>query len=109
MPITLVLAEDSYLMREGIAALLDEADDYTLLTSCTDAEELLAAVEEHSPNVVLTDIRMPPTQTDEGIRAALAIRKSHPGTGVVVLSNFVEPEYAHFTCSKMDLQDWPIC
>ena len=81
-------------MREGITALLDEADDYELVASCEDADELLAAVAEHSPDVVLTDIRMPPTQTDEGIRAALAIRESHPDTGVVVLSNYAEPEYA---------------
>ncbi len=94
MPLTVVLAEDSYLMREGITALLDEQGGLELLASCDNADDLLEAVKEHSPDVVLTDIRMPPTQTDEGIRAALTIRKEHPDTGVVVLSNFVEPEYA---------------
>lgn len=94
MTLSLVLAEDSYLMREGISALLAEHDAYELVAACSNADELLEAVDKHNPDVVLTDIRMPPTQTDEGIRAALAIREAHPGTGVVVLSNYVEPEYA---------------
>lgn len=94
MTLSLVLAEDSYLVREGISALLDEHDGYELVAACSNADELLEAVDEHLPDVVLTDIRMPPTQTDEGIRAALAIRASHPEIGVVVLSNYVEPEYA---------------
>jgi DNA-binding NarL/FixJ family response regulator len=94
MALSLVLADDSYLMREGIAALLGENDDIQLLATCNDADQLLAAVEVHSPDVVLTDIRMPPTLTDEGIQAALTIRQRWPDTGVVVLSNYVEPEYA---------------
>ena len=94
MTITLVLAEDSFLMREGITALLALDEELELLAACVSYDELMAAVERHSPEVVITDIRMPPTQTDEGIRAANAIRASHPGTGVVVLSQYVEPAYA---------------
>lgn len=94
MTITLVLAEDSFLMREGISALLALDEELELLAGCASYDELMAAVEEHRPHVVITDIRMPPTQTDEGIRAANAIRASHPDTGVVVLSQYVEPAYA---------------
>ena len=81
-------------MREGITALLEEVADVTLLAACENYDELVEAVAEHSPDVVITDIRMPPTNTDEGIRAAIAFRDSHPETGVVVLSNFVEPDFA---------------
>ncbi|MGF1668588.1 MAG: response regulator [Acidimicrobiia bacterium] len=94
MTITLVLAEDSFLMREGITALLALDGELELLAACASYDELMAAVDEHRPQVVITDIRMPPTQTDEGIRAANAIRASHPDTGVVVLSQYVEPAYA---------------
>ena len=90
----IVLAEDSFLMREGIVALLDLDDDLQLVASCENPDELFAAVAEHQPDVVITDIRMPPTQTDEGIQAALQIRADHPDTGVVVLSQYVEPDYA---------------
>jgi DNA-binding NarL/FixJ family response regulator len=94
MALRLVLAEDSFLMREGIVALLELDDELDLVASCSSFDELLAAVEEHRPDVVLTDIRMPPTQTDEGIRAANAIRGTYPGIGVVVLSQYAEPDYA---------------
>lgn len=94
MPTRIVLAEDSYLMREGISSLLELDDDLDLVASCANPLELLAAVEEHHPDVVITDIRMPPTQTDEGIQAALQIRADHPETGVVVLSQYIEPQYA---------------
>mgnify|MGYP001818497558 CR=1 FL=1 len=94
MTLRLVLAEDSFLMREGISALLELDDDLDLIGSCGSYDELLAMVDEHRPDVVLTDIRMPPTQTDEGIRAAIAIRDSAPEIGVVVLSQYVEPDYA---------------
>ena len=94
MALRLVLAEDSFLMREGIAALLALDDELELVTSCETYDELIAAVAEHQPDVVITDIRMPPTQTDEGIRAANLIRADHPDVGVVVLSQYVEPEYA---------------
>ncbi|MFC2176807.1 response regulator [Actinomycetota bacterium] len=94
MATRIVLAEDSYLMREGIASILELDDELELVASCENPDELLAAVEEHRPDVVITDIRMPPTQTDEGIRAARRIRHDHPTIGVVVLSQYVEPEYA---------------
>ncbi len=94
MATRVVLAEDSYLMREGISSLLELDDDLDLVASCENPDELFAAVAEHRPDVVITDIRMPPTQTDEGIQAALQIRADHPDTGVVVLSQYVEPEYA---------------
>jgi DNA-binding NarL/FixJ family response regulator len=89
-----VLAEDSYLMREGVCRLLESEDDVEVAVTCQDVDSLLAAVEEHSPDVLVTDIRMPPTNTDEGIRAAGLLRLSHPALGVVVLSQYDEPEYA---------------
>lgn len=82
------------LVREGISRLLDAQDDIEVVALCEDYDSLLAAVGEHEPDVVLTDIRMPPTGTDEGIRAAAALRGSHPSVGVVVLSQFAEPAYA---------------
>jgi len=94
MPVRLVLAEDNYLMREGIAAVIELDEELDLVATCGSYEELLAAVDEHVPDVVITDIRMPPTQTDEGIRAAELLRSEHPEIGVVVLSQYVEPEYA---------------
>ena len=81
-----MFAEDNYLVREGAAALLATADDLELVATVSDLPELLAAVEELAPDAVLTDIRMPPSHTDEGIRAALQIRRDHPATGVVVNS-----------------------
>ncbi len=75
----------------GMSGGIDEVD---VVASCEDYDTLMAAVEEYLPDVVLTDIRMPPSQTDEGIRAADAIRAAHPEIGVVVLSQYVEPEYA---------------
>lgn len=89
----LVLAEDSFLMREGISALLELDEELELVAVCESYDELLAAVDKHEPDVVLTDIRMPPNQTDEGIRAAGVFRTEHPKIGVVVLSQYVEPEY----------------
>lgn len=94
MVLRVVIAEDSLLMREGIISVLSLDGDLAILASCEDYEGLLAAVEEHRPDVVITDIRMPPTQTDEGIRAANVIRTDHPEMGVVVLSQYVEPQYA---------------
>lgn len=81
-------------MREGISALLALDDQLELVESCGSYDELVAAVDHHRPDIVITDIRMPPTQTDEGIRAANHIRARHPEIGVVVLSQYVEPEYA---------------
>ena len=94
MVVRLVVAEDSFLMREGITAALGLDDDLELVHTCGSYDELLESVEEHHPDVVLTDIRMPPTHTDEGIRAAMQIRTTYPDTGVVVLSQYVEPAYA---------------
>jgi DNA-binding NarL/FixJ family response regulator len=94
VPIRIVLAEDNYLVREGVARLLEREPEIEMVATCDDYDSLLAAVAEHQPDVVLTDIRMPPTGTDEGVRAAAEIRRSHPGTGVVVLSQYVEPAYA---------------
>jgi len=91
----IVFAEDNYLVREGTAALLETVDGLELVASVGDAELLLAAVAEYAPDVVLTDIRMPPTHTDEGIRAARQIRAEHPAIGVVVLSQFVDEAYAY--------------
>jgi DNA-binding NarL/FixJ family response regulator len=88
-----VLAEDNYLVREGVRRLLD-GDGIEVTATCADLGSLLAAVDEHRPDVLVTDIRMPPTGTDEGIRAAATLRDSHPGVGVVVLSQYDEPEYA---------------
>ena len=91
----IVFAEDNYLLREGTGALLETVDGVDLVASVEDAEQLLAAVAEYTPDVVLTDIRMPPTHTDEGIRAAKRIRAEHPAIGVVVLSQFVDETYAY--------------
>ena len=93
--IRVVFAEDNYLVREGTAALLATSDQVELVGTATDRDGLLAAVEEYAPDAVLTDIRMPPTGTNEGIEAAKAIRAAHPDIGVVVLSQFAEEEYAY--------------
>jgi DNA-binding NarL/FixJ family response regulator len=89
----IVLADDAYILREGVKLVL-EHEGYDVVAQAEDYDGLLEAVEEHAPDVVVTDIRMPPTGTDEGIRAANAIRSDHPEIGVVVLSQYVEPEYA---------------
>jgi DNA-binding NarL/FixJ family response regulator len=88
-----VLADDSVLLREGIARLLEEAG-FDVVGQAGTAEELMLKVRSYSPDVALVDIRMPPTHTDEGLRAAREIRERHPGTGVLVLSQYVEAEYA---------------
>jgi DNA-binding NarL/FixJ family response regulator len=89
----LVLAEDSVLLREGLTRLLAEAG-HDVAAACGDGESFLRAVSEHRPDVVVVDVRMPPTFTDEGLRAALAVRRSWPDTGVLVLSQYVEERYA---------------
>lgn len=94
MPIRVVLAEDNVLLREGIARLIGSEAELDLVATCGDYDELLEAIEREKPDVVLTDIRMPPTGTDEGIRAAAQLRRSHPNIGVVVLSQYAEPAYA---------------
>ena len=94
MALRVVFADDNFLVREGMAALLGEVEDLELVDAVADAESLLRSVAEHRPDAVLTDIRMPPSHTTEGIDAAKRIRADHPGTGVVVLSQYVEEDYA---------------
>jgi DNA-binding NarL/FixJ family response regulator len=90
---TVVLAEDSFIVREGVRRLLEESG-YDVIDVREDYDGLMEAVTAHPPDVVITDIRMPPTNTDEGVAAARRIRAEHPDVGVVVLSQYVEPEYA---------------
>ena len=92
--IRVILAEDDFLVREGIRRVLEAASDVTVVGECSDGEELLAAVDADPPDVVVTDVRMPPSGGDEGIRIANRLRESHPQVGVLVLSQFAEPEYA---------------
>ena len=94
MPLRVVLADDNYLVREGVTALLAEVADIELVESVGDPQSLLKSVRQHQPDAVLTDIRMPPTHTTEGIDAAKQIRAEHPSIGVVVLSQYVEEDYA---------------
>jgi DNA-binding NarL/FixJ family response regulator len=90
-----VFAEDNYLVREGTAALLAGVEDLELVATVSDLDGLLGAVEEHAPDVVLTDIRMPPSHSTEGIEAAKKIRADHPDIGVLVLSQYDEEDYAY--------------
>jgi len=89
-----LIADDNLLVREGLEHVLTAQNDLEVVASCDDLPSLLEAVESTQPDVVLTDIRMPPSRTDEGIRAAAALRESHPTVGVVVLSQYAEPTYA---------------
>jgi DNA-binding NarL/FixJ family response regulator len=93
MPIRLVLAEDQYLVREGLRRLLETRDDLEVAAVCEDLDSLLAAVDAERPDVVVTDIRMPPGGTDEGIQAAAQLREDRPEIGVVVLSQYATPSY----------------
>ena len=92
--IRVVVAEDNYLVREGIRQVLELAPGVELGGVAEDRPTLERAIEDHQPDVVITDIRMPPTGTDEGLQVARRLRDEHPRTGVVVLSHYVEPEYA---------------
>src|SRR5579859_7188743 len=96
MSVRVVLAEDNLLVREGVRRLLEtrRADGIEVVAACGDLPALFEAVDTHRPDVVLTDIRMPPTHTDEGLQAAAQLRKSHPHVGVVLLSQFDAPAYA---------------
>ena len=94
MAIRVVLAEDNVLLREGVARLLEAEAELQLVATCDDLDSLEQAIATEKPDVVLTDIRMPPTNTDEGIRAAANLRATSPETGVVVLSQYAEPAYA---------------
>jgi DNA-binding NarL/FixJ family response regulator len=92
--IKVVLAEDSYLVREGVRRLLVTEPDIDVVAVCDDYDSLLLAISSTEPDVVLTDIRMPPTGTDEGIRAAEWLRQARPAAGVVLLSQYADPAYA---------------
>ena len=94
MTIRVVLAEDNVLLRDGVSRLVEAQDGLELAGVCGDLPSLLALVESSKPDVVVTDIRMPPSGTDEGIRAAAALRTDHPDVGVVVLSQYASPAYA---------------
>ncbi|MEU4480190.1 response regulator transcription factor [Micromonospora sp. NPDC023966] len=89
----IVLAEDSTLLREGLARLLAD-EGHQVVAAAADADQLVTAVEQHRPDVVVTDVRMPPTNTDDGLRAALEIRRRWPDIAVLVLSQYVERRYA---------------
>ena len=94
MTIRVLVAEDNFLLREGLRRLLGAAADIEVVGTCGDLNALLKAVGDLTPDVVVTDIRMPPTGTDEGIQAATRLRASHPDIGVVVLSQYATPSYA---------------
>jgi DNA-binding NarL/FixJ family response regulator len=94
VPIKVVLAEDSYLVREGVRRLLEHEPDIDLVGVCEDYDSLLEAIAGTEPDVLLTDIRMPPTGTDEGVRAAERLRQLRPQAGVVLLSQYADPAYA---------------
>jgi DNA-binding NarL/FixJ family response regulator len=88
-----VVADDALLIREAVARIVERAPSLQLLASCADGDELLAAIEYSDPDVVVTDIRMPPSGTDEGIAIAHRLRETHPAIGVVVLSQFADPAF----------------
>jgi DNA-binding NarL/FixJ family response regulator len=94
MPIRVVLAEDHYLVREGVRRVLETRSGLEIAAVCDDLDSLLAAVEAERPDVVITDIRMPPGDADEGIQAAERLRVTNPEIGVVVLSQYANPSYA---------------
>ena len=91
--LTVVIAEDAALFREGLARLI-ESRGHKVAESVADGSALLSAVARHHPDVVVADIRMPPTHTDEGLRAAIELRREHPRTAVLVLSQYIETRYA---------------
>lgn len=92
-PLRIVLAEDSVLLREGMIGLLHRFG-HTVVAAVADADTLIDAVAQHSPDIVITDVRMPPGFTDEGLRAAITLRATHPGLAILVLSQYVEQTYA---------------
>jgi DNA-binding NarL/FixJ family response regulator len=94
MPIRVVIADDHYLVREGVRRLLESQPDLEVAAACEDLDSLLAAVEAERPDVVITDVRMPPGDSDEGIQAADRLRETHPDVGVVVLSQYATPAFA---------------
>jgi DNA-binding NarL/FixJ family response regulator len=94
MPIRVVLADDSFIVREGMRELLESVEEVEVVATCDDLDSLRAAIEQERPDVVVTDIRMPPTNTNEGIRVAEGLRSSAPSIGVVVVSQYADAEYA---------------
>jgi DNA-binding NarL/FixJ family response regulator len=92
-PIRVVVADDSYLVREALTHVLEAADGIEVVATCRDRDALVYAIEERLPDVVVTDIRMPPTDSDEGLQVANELRETHPEVGVVILSQFAEPRY----------------
>jgi DNA-binding NarL/FixJ family response regulator len=92
-PLRVVLADDSYLVREAIAHVLSGAPEVDVVATCEDGDELRAAIDRERPDVVLTDIRMPPSGDDEGIMIARGLRETHPEVGVVVVSQYADPRY----------------
>jgi DNA-binding NarL/FixJ family response regulator len=92
--VRVVVAEDSLLVREGLRSMLGGRPEVSVVAVCADRDELLAAIADHEPDVVLTDIRMPPTMTDEGVRLAARLRTERPDLGVVILSQYDDPEFA---------------
>jgi len=95
-----IIAEDTLIVREGVRMVIDRNADIEVVGDCADLPSLLRLVEESSPDVVVTDVRMPPSFTDEGIRFAVELRHTHPDTGVVVLSQYAEPAYANELLSE---------
>ncbi|HZC74018.1 MAG TPA: response regulator transcription factor [Jatrophihabitans sp.] len=95
MALRVVVAEDSLLMREGVRGVIDRNDDLEVVGDCADLPALRRLVDDESPDVVVTDVRMPPGFADEGIQFAVELRDSHPEIGVVVLSQYAEPAYAN--------------
>ena len=91
MALRVVLADDSFLVREALAHVLDAAADIEVVAVCADRDSLEAAIEAELPDVVVTDIRMPPGEDTEGVRVAAELRTTHPEIGVVVLSQYLEP------------------
>jgi DNA-binding NarL/FixJ family response regulator len=92
--VRVVVADDNYLLRQGVVGLIDAEPELEVVGVAGSLDELLDVVDTTEPDVVITDIRMPPTGTDEGVRAAARIRESHPSVGVVVLSHYASPSYA---------------
>jgi DNA-binding NarL/FixJ family response regulator len=91
--IRVVLADDNFLVLQGLRQVLADAEGIEVTAECADLDAVIEEVERQPPDVVLTDIRMPPTNTDEGIQVATRLRSSHPGVGVVVLSQYTDPSY----------------
>jgi DNA-binding NarL/FixJ family response regulator len=93
VPIRVIVAEDTFIVREGLRQMLDGSPGIEIEAECDDLDSLLSEIESRAPDVVLTDIRMPPSHTDEGIRVATRLRLEHPSIGVVVLSQYTDPTY----------------